>query len=274
MSLTLASDYIMKIGPVFRSGSVIAAAVECSVFFKKEEEYLRFQLHEGPVTLLSASEEYWVTGGEDKLVTVLKLDWEAKEVNLVKRFLASKKVVGGAVASNTLLFGDKHGDVWRVDLNDLSQPPVFAMGHQAQLEGVWLGRDLLTYDKEFKIKVSGFPDTYELKQVLLGHSHNITSAIQIDSHCYSSDGSGQVFKWNGNSIEASTNLNGPLVLFPNVSSLVAVTCEQVFLLDPGDLHTVREVQSEHEGVVRMLGNELCTISTTGQDIELHTLVIE
>lgn len=264
----------MKIGPVFRLGQVTAVAVECSVIFKKEGELVRFQQHEAPITLLSASEEFWITGSEDKVVYVLTLDWEAKEVRTVRRIVNNKKVVGGAVADGTLLFGDKHGDVWKVDLHNLSSTPVFAMGHQAMLEGLWLGRDLLTFDKEHKIKVSGFPDTYTLRQVLLGHSHNIISAIQYNSCCYSSDGSGHVIKWNDHMIGASANLNGPLVLFPQASCIVAVTCEQIFLLDPEDLSILREVVTEHEGVVRILGRELCTISTTGQDIELHSLVID
>jgi hypothetical protein len=264
----------MKIGPVFRSGNVLAAAVESSVFFKKADEYLKFQRHEAPVTFLANEGEYWVTGGEDKLVTVLKLDWEAREVNLVKSFVAGKKVVGGALSGNTLLYGDKHGDIWRADLSDLSQPPVFALGHQGVLEGMWLGQDLLTFDKEFKVKVSGFPDTYKLKQVLLGHSHNITSAVQHHSFTYTSDGSGQIFKWNDLAIAARANLNSPLVLFAHDSCLVAVTCEQVYLLDYDSLRTIREVQTAYEGVVRLLGQDLCVVSTSGQDIELHTLVIE
>lgn len=265
---------IMKIGPVFRSGQIFAVAVECSVFFKKAEQYLRFQLHEAPVTLLSSSGDFWVTGGEDKLVTVLKLDWEAQEVNLVKRFLAGKKVVGGAVSNDSLLYGDKHGEVWKIDLNDLTQPPVFAMGHQAVLEGLWLGTDLLTYDKENKVKVSAIPHTYELKHVLLGHTHAITSAIQQRSTYYTSDSSGLVIKWNAQTIEATTNVNGSPVLYSLPSSIVAVTNEIILVLDPEDLHTVKEVRREAEGVVRMVGEELWNVSTTGQDFETQLLSID
>mmetsp|Transcript_5246 Transcript_5246/g.5227 ORF Transcript_5246/g.5227 Transcript_5246/m.5227 type:complete len:123 (-) Transcript_5246:251-619(-) len=113
-----------------------------------------------------------------------------------------KKPTSLVFLQNLIVFADKTGEAWKVDLARLSsgrtkelECVAFAMGHQSTITYMTKGESsLITVDKDNKIKISESPQFYEVRTVLLGHNATILSAIEYEGKIYSSDESGCIKK--------------------------------------------------------------------------------
>jgi hypothetical protein len=94
--------------------------------------------------------------------------------------------------SRYLVMTDKCGDVW---LNDLTSPEVHPkkiLGHCSVILHTCLNSDstrIFTCDRDEKIRVSSFPDSYIIKGYYMGHKEAVVSMALVfnDTHLFSVD---------------------------------------------------------------------------------------
>lgn len=79
--------------------------------------------------------------------------------------------------SKTLLVADKTGDAYAVDVDSTNRVPVKIVGHLSMLLDILMsenGKYVITCDRDEKIKVSNYPDTYNVQAYCLGHREFVT----------------------------------------------------------------------------------------------------
>ena len=85
---------------------------------------------------------------------------------------------GHPVISVFTLFSDKSGDVFRFDLNsENDQNGQCLMGHLSMLLDIKLskcGKFIITCDRDEKIRVSHYPNAYNIHNFCLGHTDFVT----------------------------------------------------------------------------------------------------
>ena len=119
-----------------------------------------------------------------------------KQYNLVRR---ANKVIFDKTAS-AILVADKSGDVFRFDLNSEDQDGQCLMGHLSMLLDIKLskcGKFIITCDRDEKIRVSHYPNAYNIHNFCLGHTDFVTCiALHQDTFLVSGSGDGTLRLWN------------------------------------------------------------------------------
>eukprot|EP01027_Heterolobosea_sp_BB2_P016506 GEZU01023503.1.p1 GENE.GEZU01023503.1~~GEZU01023503.1.p1 ORF type:complete len:486 (+),score=140.78 GEZU01023503.1:105-1460(+) len=129
------------------------------------------------------------TGGQDKVVRIYEHTTE-KAWALVAQRECKKKISALAfphTASDVVLAGDYNGDAHKIEYlkqqqsddqeeETASNRPL--LGHLAIISNVAITEDdkyFLTADRDAKIRVSHYPDTYDIEMFCLGHTELVTS---------------------------------------------------------------------------------------------------
>jgi len=107
------------------------------------------------------------------------------------------------VFSNTdsgyLVVADKNGDVYSLDISQPNSKPKLILGHLSMLLDICLTEDdrfVLTADRDEKIRVSHFPNSYNIETFCLGHTDFVTSiSLMEDGLLVSGSGDGSVRVW-------------------------------------------------------------------------------
>ena len=141
--------------------------------------------------------------GQNKQISIYtssnNLDWQLKRVINVK-----KRASAFDLTNELLLIADKSGDVYRFDLSsqsDESQVTLTAedciMGHLSMLLDVAFIRTkddqpyILTADRDEKIRLSHYPNAYNIQGYCLGHTEFVSHVKLIDTnHILSASGDG------------------------------------------------------------------------------------
>jgi len=114
--------------------------------------------------------------------------------NLVRK---ASKVIFTPDSSNVLI-ADKNGDVYKVDFKS-ARDPVLLLGHLSMLLDIKMdpsGKFVLTADRDEKIRVSKFPNCYNIHNYCLGHTEFVTSICLFDKDLLlSGSGDGTVKVW-------------------------------------------------------------------------------
>jgi len=114
--------------------------------------------------------------------------------NLVRK---ASKVIFTPDSSNVLI-ADKNGDVYKVDFMADSDP-VLLLGHLSMLLDMKMdpsGKFVLTADRDEKIRVSKFPNCYNIHNYCLGHTEFVTSICLFGNDLLvSGSGDGTVKVW-------------------------------------------------------------------------------
>jgi len=101
--------------------------------------------------------------------------------------------------SKHILVADKNGDVHLLDLEKPDQSPLLLLGHLSMLLDVRMSLDcrfVLTADRDEKIRVSRFPNSYNIHNYCLGHRDFVTSlSVLSDNLLVSGSGDGSVRVW-------------------------------------------------------------------------------
>ena len=101
--------------------------------------------------------------------------------------------------SDYILLGDKSGDVYRMKVE--GGTPSLLLGHLSQLLDLALshaGDLILTADRDEKIRVSRYPNSYNILNFCLGHTEFVTCLclVQDKDQVLSGSGDGTVRLWN------------------------------------------------------------------------------
>lgn len=114
--------------------------------------------------------------------------------NLVRK--ASKVIF--TPDSKNILVADKNGDVYKFE-TETASPAELLLGHLSMLLDIKMdskGKFLLTADRDEKIRVSKFPNSYNINNYCLGHTEFVTSICFLgEDLLLSGSGDGTVKVW-------------------------------------------------------------------------------
>lgn len=237
--------------------------------------YLEYTGLANSVDFLTFYEGTWITGGKDKKVVYLRLNWEANQVEEILSREHYKKVSAGVVNSDGLIYADKFGEVWSVP-HSPDAKPAFATGHQSTITAIRLYEThLITIDKDFKIHVVLYPNMDCVDQILMGHTATILDAVMIQGAVYSLDSNGIVIRWGTDNYPAATgNMPQARRFFVLTDSrLMALTDTKVELLNPETLEAVAsmELPESTQGKWTIFQDQLYHVSQDRIDIAQLTI---
>lgn len=103
-------------------------------------------------------------------------------------------------SDNTIIVADKTGDVYSFCVNDdVNSKGILLMGHLSILLDITMTSDenfIITCDRDEKIRVTHYPNTYNIKSFCLGHSEFVTNILLLnDNILLSSSGDGSFKFW-------------------------------------------------------------------------------
>lgn len=138
---------------------------------------------------------YTVVSTENKQVIVYD-----KHFNVVKNFIVNRAASKVCLTStNDILVADKTGDVYLHKLNGDKDQPQLLLGHLSVILDMILsecGKYIITCDRDEKIRVSCFPNAYNIVSFCLGHTEFVTSIKLVKNILVSASGDGTVRFWN------------------------------------------------------------------------------
>ncbi|TPX44799.1 hypothetical protein SeMB42_g04202 [Synchytrium endobioticum] len=144
---------------------------------------------------------------EDKSITVWSTDsW----IRTCKRTALKRlSVCIFSPDSSCVLAGDKFGDMYRFSLSADEAKPTLLGGHVSMLTDMILSPSneyLISADRDEKIRVHHYPNTYNLEQFCLGHKHfvsNITIPSFAPNLLLSGGGDDELFVWDYHTVSVS-----------------------------------------------------------------------
>ncbi|KAI3646809.1 hypothetical protein MP228_009737 [Amoeboaphelidium protococcarum] len=122
---------------------------------------------------------------------------------LIKETDVPKKLINLIFTADDdkLLMGDKFGDVYSLSVKDPDAKLELVLGHVSLLTDILLSRDekyLLTADRDKKIRVSSYPDCYNIHGFCLSHTAYVRCMVQIPEQklLISAGGDGRLILWD------------------------------------------------------------------------------
>jgi len=126
---------------------------------------------------ISPNSEYLAFADDHKQLTVWS--WKENQVDLVRQWNTVKranKVIFDKEA-NSVIVVDKSGDVFQFAIKSEEKEGKCILGHLSMLLDIKLskcGKFIITCDRDEKIRVSHFPNAYNIHNFCLGHSDFVT----------------------------------------------------------------------------------------------------
>lgn len=149
---------------------------------------------------ISSCEKYICLCTSDKLLSL----WETNNLSLISsrtsvRVASKVKFIPTAQA---IILADKSGLVFSFSVEKPHEDGKFLLGHQSLLLDILVSPDekyIITCDRDEKIRVSRYPNTYSIQSYCLGHKEFITGLSLLPSDksvLISSSGDGTVRLWD------------------------------------------------------------------------------
>ncbi|XP_050295329.1 tRNA (guanine-N(7)-)-methyltransferase non-catalytic subunit wuho isoform X2 [Anthonomus grandis grandis] len=145
----------------------------------------------------SADKQYFALSTENKQMIVFNDKFEPVKNIILSR--TSSKICFSP--KNDLLVADRTGDVYLYKLSDEKDEPQLLLGHLSVISDMLItdcGRYVITCDRDEKVRVSCFPNGYNIISYCLGHTEFVTTLKMIKSAnvLLSASGDGTVRMWN------------------------------------------------------------------------------
>eukprot|EP01117_Protostelium_nocturnum_P016337 TRINITY_DN6445_c0_g1_i1.p1 TRINITY_DN6445_c0_g1~~TRINITY_DN6445_c0_g1_i1.p1 ORF type:complete len:367 (-),score=130.58 TRINITY_DN6445_c0_g1_i1:87-1187(-) len=171
-------------------------------------EDLNSQGHSDLVRTLSFDSEgkFMVTAGDDKKVKV----WDTSNWKCVASRTHGKKISTVALGPLNsegneckvqVLYSDKFGDIYGGPANNLEKTDL-SLGHCSSVCFMILSHDnkyLITCDRDEKIRVSNYPNTYDIESFCLGHTSLVSRLViphQASNYLVSGGSDGTIRLWD------------------------------------------------------------------------------
>lgn len=143
---------------------------------KKDERDITFAKHFPHEGLL-------VVGDSDKVLTVFKQN-KTTGWTVLKQWRTERKPSHVLIVGDEVIVVDKTGDVYSFDLkkDDVPFGGRLLMGHLSIILDVLVTQDkkfIVTCDRDEKIRVSHFPNSYCIQSFCLGHTEFVSSIISL-----------------------------------------------------------------------------------------------
>jgi len=142
------------------------------------------------------------TGGIKTLILYSQqnLQWQILSVRKSSR---TSSVIAFSPNSEMIVLCDKSGDCFFYDCNNVLLSPKWILGHLSSLYDVKFSIDskyILTADRDEKVRITNFPNSYEIENYCLGHKEYVCSIKILQNHpdilvSLSGDKTLKVWKW-------------------------------------------------------------------------------
>ncbi|CAG9856157.1 unnamed protein product [Phyllotreta striolata] len=144
---------------------------------------------------LSPSKKYIVVSTENKHILIYDPDFK-----LIKRFVANRAPCKACFTpSDDLIVADKTGDVYLYKLQDDENKPELLLGHLSVILDITFsecGKYIITSDRDEKIRVSHFPNCYNIASYCLGHTNFVHKINVVENVLVSGSGDGTIRFWD------------------------------------------------------------------------------
>ncbi|KYQ91974.1 WD40 repeat-containing protein [Tieghemostelium lacteum] len=163
-----------------------------------------------------------ITTSHDRHIKIWEINNELTSIKLVKSFNTNKKIIYTALSDkDEILVADKCGDVLQYSLVDDSKNHIvdltvnkqskqdlreqdknLILGHYSSITDIRFSRDfkyLLTSDRDEKIRVSNYPNAYDIEVFCLASEKYVTKLLMPlnkPSLMISGSGDGHLYLWN------------------------------------------------------------------------------
>ncbi|KAL4225660.1 WD repeat-containing protein 4 [Mactra antiquata] len=150
----------------------------------------------------SESGKYFAIGDDQKQLHVYKVSpkWE-----LVSSRPVARRCTAIAFPSNQkeVVVADRTGDVYKYSLIDTDSKGELILGHLSMVLDVMVTKDdryILTCDRDEKIRISYYPNAYNIHAFCLFHTEYVSQVLYINKYDYfiSGSGDGRLATWNVN----------------------------------------------------------------------------
>ncbi|ORX90267.1 WD40 repeat-like protein [Basidiobolus meristosporus CBS 931.73] len=156
------------------------------------------------------------TSGEDKTLKVWAVEnWQCLNTRpVIKRYNAIKF----AAQSDAIFVADKFGDVYKLQIDPAAGQEELLLGHVSMITDMVLSADnkhIITADRDEKIRVNNYPDSYNIHSFCLGHTEFV-SAVRLPvfspGTLISGGGDGMIMVWDymNGSLKQAINLRETL----------------------------------------------------------------
>jgi WD40 repeat protein len=147
---------------------------------------------------LSSDGKLYAVADDRSLIILSTSNWTRKSIKTMKR-AASKMIF--SPSNDKILVADKTGDVYMFSISDdETEKGILLLGHLSILLDICMTDDekyIITCDRDEKVRVSCYPNAYNIKCFCLGHSAFVTRILILrDNILLSSSGDGSLKLWN------------------------------------------------------------------------------
>ncbi|CAD6188542.1 unnamed protein product [Caenorhabditis auriculariae] len=139
--------------------------------------------------------------------------WDVVSSSLKTSFLVIKAPQSACfdATSDSIVVGDRAGDVYRyrldfAKLEEISGSVSMALDVLISTDGRWL----ITADRDEKVRISRYPQSFVIQWFCLGHTEYVRSLAQLDDSVWSAGGDGVIREWSlttGASVSSSQRLS-------------------------------------------------------------------
>ncbi len=177
----------------FRTGQAVFTHVNKSTAVvqqkkKKQDEDAVEEEENANIVRAAFSKNMFAAASNDKTVFV----WNFTTGTLLAKCTMKKKVscVTFSNDGTEILFADKFGDVYSSPIDqtktDVTMQPELRLGHISLLTDMFITRDgkyIVTSDRDEKVRITQYPETYIIQSFLLGHKEAVWKIAQLSDDC-------------------------------------------------------------------------------------------
>ncbi|XP_013780717.1 tRNA (guanine-N(7)-)-methyltransferase non-catalytic subunit wdr4-like [Limulus polyphemus] len=130
--------------------------------------------------------KYFAVADDNKQLIVWQIGGDHKWNLFNTRYLVRKAVhLVFSPQSDDILVADRTGDVYKFSLSNPLHEGILVLGHLSILLDMVItpdGRFIITCDRDEKIRVTSYPNAYNIHTYCLGHTEFVTSLAILPSH--------------------------------------------------------------------------------------------